>query len=135
MSWIFVQCLIDGSSGFLVVGVIGLQGVGKSSLLNALASAGGAPGDQYGSTYFKEAGTVELLANNLRSSGIDLLCTQERMFLLDSQAALSLSLADSLIRSAGSFSNNPVGGLMAPHYTQVRGTLILSFFFDVDVLY
>ncbi|KAJ7310879.1 smg-9, nonsense mediated mRNA decay factor, partial [Desmophyllum pertusum] len=89
--------LLD-QTDFLVVGVIGPQGVGKSTVLSVLGGAGPSLDSRFvthqaaASLWFPyhEDGTNQ-------TAGIDMSVTQERVILLDTQPLLSAALLDRLI--------------------------------------
>ncbi|CDS37499.1 conserved hypothetical protein [Echinococcus multilocularis] len=85
-------CFIE-NSGFLVVGVIGLQGVGKSSVANLLANRliEGPP--------FESPFPVQTLDSLVEgypktTAGVDVYITQDRIIILDTQPILDWSLTD-----------------------------------------
>lgn len=85
-------CFIE-NSGFLVVGVIGLQGVGKSSVANLLANRliEGPP--------FESPFPVQTLDSLVEgypktTAGVDMYITQDRIIILDTQPILDWSLTD-----------------------------------------
>ena len=87
---------LSDQSDYLVVGVIGLQGSGKSTILSLLG--GNNEKDAYRSYIFqpqvkgvREDGVHE-------TTGIDIFVTQERIILLDTQPVLSPSVLDSYIQ-------------------------------------
>ncbi|VDM31581.1 unnamed protein product [Hydatigera taeniaeformis] len=85
-------CFIE-NSGFLVVGVIGLQGVGKSSVANLFANrlVEGPP--------FESPFPVQTLDSLVEgypktTAGVDIYITQDRVILLDTQPLIDWSLTD-----------------------------------------
>ncbi|CAH8582754.1 unnamed protein product [Schistosoma turkestanicum] len=88
-----VQDLFVDNSGFLVVGAIGLQGSGKSSVLNILANC---ISDNCGvfDAPFSIQTLKDVLTNNPCTGGINLYITQDRVILLDAQPLLSFALTN-----------------------------------------
>lgn len=100
------EYLEAGNTNFTVVGVLGLQASGKSSLLNALL-LGQLPGQEdspggSGERQFPVESLDNLLGNELRTRGVLLQTTAERLLLLDCEALLALPSAEALIKSAAS---------------------------------
>ncbi|KAH8868725.1 Protein SMG9 [Schistosoma japonicum] len=88
-----VQDLFVENSGFLVVGAIGLQGSGKSSVLNILANC---ISDDCGvfNAPFNVQTIKDVLTNSPCTGGINLYITQDRVILLDTQPLLSFALTN-----------------------------------------
>ncbi|CAL8098204.1 unnamed protein product [Calicophoron daubneyi] len=98
-----IQDLFVENTGFLVVGVIGLQGSGKSSLLNILANQ--LPNDaSLLDGPFAVQSIKNILTNSPETGGIDLYITQDRIILLDTQPLLSFSLTNYHSQNASSVS-------------------------------
>eukprot|EP00005_Dracoamoeba_jomungandri_P004270 CAMPEP_0174259672 /NCGR_PEP_ID=MMETSP0439-20130205/8481_1 /TAXON_ID=0 /ORGANISM="Stereomyxa ramosa, Strain Chinc5" /LENGTH=226 /DNA_ID=CAMNT_0015343659 /DNA_START=154 /DNA_END=835 /DNA_ORIENTATION=- len=89
-----VNHLLLDQKDFTVIGVIGMEGTGKSTLLNHLVETDGvseAPfATQSEETYYQ--GTHETV-------GIDLTVTSDRFIFLDSQAVLSASILAATMKS------------------------------------
>ncbi|VDK23120.1 unnamed protein product [Taenia asiatica] len=85
-------CFIE-NSGFLVVGVIGLQGVGKSSVANLFANRL-VEGPPFDSPFPVQ--TLDSLVEGYprTTAGVDIYVTQDRIILLDTQPLLDWSLTD-----------------------------------------
>uniref|UniRef100_A0A8C1ZY36 Nonsense-mediated mRNA decay factor SMG9 n=1 Tax=Cyprinus carpio TaxID=7962 RepID=A0A8C1ZY36_CYPCA len=81
----------------LVVGVIGLQGTGKSTIMSLL-SANSPEEDQRAYVFRAQTQEIKERAGN-QSSGIDFYITQERVIFLDTQPILSPSILDHLINN------------------------------------
>ncbi|KAJ8287661.1 hypothetical protein COCON_G00003200 [Conger conger] len=81
----------------LVVGVIGLQGTGKSTVLSLL-SANTPEEDQRAYVFRAQSQEIKERGGN-QSSGIDFYITQERVIFLDTQPILSPSILDHLINN------------------------------------
>ena len=90
-------------SEFTVVGVLGMQGVGKSTLMSLLAGAGwqrgdgaaGEPGELHDPPFAVQSLDTVLQAGH-QTSGVDAVLTGERLLLLDTQPLLSPSVMVSL---------------------------------------
>ncbi|KAL5966978.1 Protein SMG9 [Taenia solium] len=85
-------CFIE-NSGFLVVGIIGLQGVGKSSVANLFANRL-VEGHPFDSPFPVQ--TLDSLVEGYprTTAGVDIYITQDRIILLDTQPLLDWSLTD-----------------------------------------
>merc|ERR1719419_1189216 len=70
----------------VVVGVIGLQGTGKSTVMSLL-SANTAEEDQRGYVFRAQTQEIKERGGN-RSTGIDFFITQERVIFLDTQCVV-----------------------------------------------
>ena len=93
------NALLSDTNDFTVIGVIGAQGVGKSTLMSLLAGARwGEGGSQLHEPPFapQTAETVQQAAH--RTCGCDLYVTPERLLLLDTQPLLSPSVLLELMR-------------------------------------
>nr|VZI24757.1 unnamed protein product [Spirometra erinaceieuropaei] len=87
------------NSGFMVIGVIGTQGSGKSSILNLMANRLDQPSGPLDGPFPVE--TVQsLVNNNPATTGIDMYITQDRVILLDTQPLLSWSVTDIYAQTA-----------------------------------
>ena len=87
--------LLQDQSDFMVIGVIGMQGVGKSTVLSLIA--GNHLSDLPKSYLFKpQTPEVKERASHM-TTGIDLAVTGERIILLDTQPILSPSLLEQSI--------------------------------------
>ncbi|XP_069678162.1 nonsense-mediated mRNA decay factor SMG9 [Periplaneta americana] len=90
-----LEFLLD-QNDFMVVGCLGLQGVGKSTLMSLLA--GNQPDDPPKSLYFKPQGLEHHELGGHCTTGVDLLVTPNRVILLDTQPMLSASVMDRLVQ-------------------------------------
>ncbi|KAJ3598219.1 hypothetical protein NHX12_001730 [Muraenolepis orangiensis] len=81
----------------LVVGVLGLQGTGKSTVMS-LISANTPEEDQRAFVFRAQTPEIKERAGN-QSTGIDFFITQERVIYLDTQPILSPSILDHLINN------------------------------------
>lgn len=89
---------LTDSPDFSVLGMLGPQGVGKSTLLSLLAGA--APTDLgVVNPPFAVQGAEAVLAGAHTTSGVDLSVTAERLLLLDTQPLLSPSVLLEMMRS------------------------------------
>uniref|UniRef100_A0A673J9K9 Nonsense-mediated mRNA decay factor SMG9 n=1 Tax=Sinocyclocheilus rhinocerous TaxID=307959 RepID=A0A673J9K9_9TELE len=111
----------------LVVGVIGLQGTGKSTIMSLL-SANSPEEDQRAYVFRAQAQEIKERAGN-QSSGIDFYITQERVIFLDTQPILSPSILDHLINNDRKLP--PEYNL--PHtYVEMQSLQITAFLFTHD---
>ncbi|PVD28328.1 hypothetical protein C0Q70_10915 [Pomacea canaliculata] len=83
-------------SDYLVVGTLGLQGTGKSTILSLLG--GNTPQDAYRNYIFQPQTKETREEGSHQSVGVDMFATPERIILLDSQPVLSPSILDCMIR-------------------------------------
>ncbi|ERE61913.1 protein SMG9-like protein, partial [Cricetulus griseus] len=81
----------------LVVGVLGLQGTGKSMVMSLL-SANTPEEDQRAYVFRAQSAEMKERGGN-QTSGIDFFITQERIVFLDTQPILSPSILDHLINN------------------------------------
>ncbi|KAG8433777.1 hypothetical protein GDO86_012222 [Hymenochirus boettgeri] len=88
--------LLD-QTDLLVVGVLGLQGTGKSTLMSLL-SANSPDDDQRSYVFRMQSQEVRERAGN-QTSGIDFFISQERIIFLDTQPILSPAILDHLINN------------------------------------
>ncbi|THD22537.1 hypothetical protein D915_006750 [Fasciola hepatica] len=100
-----IQDLFVENTGFLVVGAIGLQGCGKSSLLNVLANQLTNKTTPLDGPFRVQ--TIEnFTTNSPQTGGIDLYITQDRVILLDVQPLMSFALTNYHVRAASSLSSS-----------------------------
>lgn len=84
------EYLLDGNSGFLVVGVLGKKGAGKSTLMSQLASGGvlgrgeEGSGSGGGGVFRVGSAQADALAQHC-TNGVNAFVTSERTILLDVQ--------------------------------------------------
>ncbi|TRY94703.1 hypothetical protein DNTS_021600 [Danionella cerebrum] len=110
----------------LAVGVIGLQGTGKSTVMSLL-SANSPEEDQRAYVFRAQTQEIKERAGN-QSSGIDFYITQERVIFLDTQPILSPSLLDHFINNDRKLP--PEYNL--PHtYVEMQSLQITAFLFTV----
>ncbi|XP_030640442.1 protein SMG9 [Chanos chanos] len=110
----------------LVVGVIGLQGTGKSTVMSLL-SANTPEEDQRAYVFRAQTQEIKERGGN-QSSGIDFYITQERVIFLDTQPILSPSILDHLINNDRKLP--PEYNL--PHtYVEMQSLQIAAFLFTV----
>ncbi|CAH8872573.1 unnamed protein product [Trichobilharzia szidati] len=96
-----LQNLFVDNSGFLVVGAIGLQGSGKSSILNILANHISDDCSIFDGPF--DVQSVDNIINNSPcTGGVNLYITQDRVILLDVQPILSFALTNYHIHMATS---------------------------------
>uniref|UniRef100_A0A8C3ICM3 Nonsense-mediated mRNA decay factor SMG9 n=1 Tax=Chrysemys picta bellii TaxID=8478 RepID=A0A8C3ICM3_CHRPI len=91
-----IEYLLD-QTDVLVVGVLGLQGTGKSMLMSLL-SANQPEEDQRAYVFRTQSQEIKERGGN-QTSGIDFFITQERIIFLDTQPILSPSILDHLINN------------------------------------
>nr|CAH8857866.1 unnamed protein product [Trichobilharzia regenti] len=104
-----LQNLFIDNSGFLVVGAIGLQGSGKSSILNILANYISDDCSIFDGPFNIQS--VDHIINNTPcTGGIDLYITQDRVILLDVQPLLSFALTNYHIHMATSAEASSTSG-------------------------
>lgn len=110
----------------LVVGVIGLQGTGKSTIMSLL-SANTPEEDQRNYVFRAQTQEIKERGGN-QSTGIDFFITQERVIFLDTQPMLSPSVLDHLINNDRKLP--PEYNL--PHtYVEMQSLQIAAFLFTV----
>ncbi|KAM9510521.1 nonsense-mediated mRNA decay factor SMG9-like [Guaruba guarouba] len=110
----------------LVVGALGLQGTGKSTLLSLLAA--NQPDEDPRSFVFRPQGPELRERGGSQTGGIDFFITQERVVFLDTQPLLSPALLDHLINNDRKLP--PEYGL--PHtYIEMQSLQIAAFLFTV----
>lgn len=105
-----MEFLLD-QNDFYVVGVLGLQGSGKSTVLSLISGNNG-----HGRQVFK-AQTDELAELGAHcTNGVDIYITSERVILLDTQPVLSASVMDRIIQ----YEKKSLSG---PEYTSTENAL------------
>lgn len=110
----------------LVVGVVGLQGTGKSTIMSLL-SANTPEEDQRGYVFRAQTQEIKERGGN-QSTGIDFFITQERVIFLDTQPILSPAILDHLINNDRKLP--PEYNL--PHtYVEMQSLQITAFLFTV----
>ncbi|XP_021786842.1 protein SMG9 isoform X3 [Papio anubis] len=110
----------------LVVGVLGLQGTGKSMVMSLL-SANTPEEDQRAYVFRAQSAEMKERGGN-QTSGIDFFITQERIVFLDTQPILSPSILDHLINNDRKLP--PEYNL--PHtYVEMQSLQIAAFLFTV----
>jgi protein SMG9 len=96
-----IDWLVD-QTDYLVIGVLGPQGAGKSTVLSLLA--GNSAQDAYRNYVFQPQ-TKDLKEDALNQTlGVDMFVSPERIIFLDTQAALSAAILDNTIRQDKKFS-------------------------------
>lgn len=118
------EFLEENQTHFLVVGILGEQGVGKSSLMSYLAGGDFLTKD----SIFPCQGRENMERANNKTMGIDMYITEERIIFLDSQPILSPALLEQCIyndrKLSGDF-NGPAAGI------EMQSLQIVSFLFSV----
>ncbi|KAM4651856.1 nonsense-mediated mRNA decay factor SMG9 isoform 1-T2 [Discoglossus pictus] len=120
-----IEFLLD-QTDVLVVGVLGLQGTGKSTLMSLL-SANSLDDDHRSYVFRMQSQEVRERAGN-QTSGIDFFISQERIIFLDTQPILSPAILDHLINNDRKLP--PEYNL--PHtYVEMQSLQIAAFLFTV----
>ncbi|XP_067173018.1 nonsense-mediated mRNA decay factor SMG9-like [Apteryx mantelli] len=120
-----IEFLLD-QTDVLVVGVLGLQGTGKSTLMSLLA-ANQPEEDQRAFVFRPQSPEMKERGGN-QTCGIDFFITQERVVFLDTQPILSPSILDHLINNDRKLP--PEYSL--PHtYVEMQSLQIAAFLFTV----
>ncbi|XP_075910799.1 nonsense-mediated mRNA decay factor SMG9 isoform X2 [Petromyzon marinus] len=91
-----MEMLLD-QTDFLVVGVLGPQGVGKSTIMSLLAT--NSPEDDPRLHAFRSQSQESRERASHHTSGVELFISQERVFFLDTQPVLSASVLDHFINN------------------------------------
>lgn len=120
-----LEALTD-QSDFLVVGVLGCQGVGKSTIMSLLAN-GMALKDKRYCIFAPQSRQTEELGTN-ETCGIDMTVTNERVIFLDTQPILNASILDNLIRHER---NIPSEVTSAENYAELQSLQITTFLLTV----
>lgn len=110
------------SGGFSVITAVGLEGVGKSSVLNRIA----------GKEVFKVHNNQSVNGSDPlkhMTHGLDLHITKERLLLIDSQPLLSASVLDEYLKSCPLSSSTGVDIAEPENYSFMISLQILSFLF------
>lgn len=89
-----MEVLVD-QTNFFVVGVLGMQGVGKSTIMSLLA--GNTATDFYRNFVFQPQNKDTREVGSHQTTGIDMFVTNDRIILLDTQPVLSASVLDVMI--------------------------------------
>lgn len=120
-----IEFLLD-QTDVLVVGILGFQGTGKSTMMSLLSS--NSPDDDQRSYVFRmQSQEVRERAGN-QTSGIDFFISQERIIFLDTQPILSPAILDHLINNDRKLP--PEYNL--PHtYVEMQSLQIAAFLFTV----
>lgn len=118
------EFLEENQTHFLVVGVLGEQGVGKSALMSYLAGGDFLTRD----SVFHCQGRENMERATNKTDGIDMYITEERIIFLDSQPILSPAVLEQCIyndrKLSGDF-NGPAAGI------EMQSLQIVSFLFSV----
>uniref|UniRef100_A0A8C3BQW8 Nonsense-mediated mRNA decay factor SMG9 n=1 Tax=Cairina moschata TaxID=8855 RepID=A0A8C3BQW8_CAIMO len=120
-----IEFLLD-QTDVLVVGVLGLQGTGKSTLMSLLAA--NQPEEDPRAFVFRPQSPEMKERGGSQTCGIDFFITQERVVFLDTQPILSPSILDHLINNDRKLP--PEYSL--PHtYVEMQSLQIAAFLFTV----
>lgn len=118
-----LEVLLD-QTDFLVVGVIGPQGAGKSTVLSVVAGAG-----PFSRSCLFPVQTRQVQEDGTyQTRGIDMAVTQERVILLDTQPLLSAALLDHLIHHDR---NIPPEYTSPENYNEIQSIQIVTFLLTV----
>ncbi|KAK3738536.1 hypothetical protein QZH41_012047, partial [Actinostola sp. cb2023] len=118
--------ILADQSDFLVVGAIGLQGVGKSTILSMLAGA--SPKTEPRSYLFAPQSKQNQELGLHQTSGLNIAVTSERVILLDTQPLLSPSMLDHLIHHDRSI---PSDYSTPENYHEMQSLQIVTFLLTV----
>ncbi|GAB1599005.1 protein SMG9-like [Argonauta hians] len=89
-----MDVLVD-QNNFFVVGVLGMQGAGKSTIMSLLA--GNSSTDYYRNFIFQPQSKDTREVGSHQTTGVDMFVTNDRVILLDTQPVLSASVLDMMI--------------------------------------
>lgn len=92
-----VDSLLE-QSDFLVVGVLGKQGVGKSTIMSLLAGTRTGSGKPY---MFRTQSKEVCEGGGYQTTGVDMVVTGERIVLLDAQPILSEAMLEQFLQNEG----------------------------------
>lgn len=120
-----LEMLLD-LNDYLVVGALGMQGSGKSTVMSFLA--GNDCGDERSSLIFKPESKDTILKASHETYGIDLFVTKERILLLDTQPVLSSSVLDDLLSHE---KNLPPEYTSAENYADMQSLQLAAFLMTV----
>lgn len=120
-----LEILVD-QTNFLVVGIVGPQGVGKSTILSMLA--GTSPFTDSRSPLFPVQSRQAQEDGTNQTSGIDMAITQERVILLDTQPLLSAAILDHWIHHDR---NIPPEYTSPENYNDIQSLQIVTFLLTV----
>ncbi|XP_070551318.1 nonsense-mediated mRNA decay factor SMG9-like [Ptychodera flava] len=120
-----MEMLLD-QTDFLVVGVIGLQGTGKSTVMSLIA--GNAFEDNPRLYAFRQQSRDVKEVAGHQTRGIDFMVTSERIILLDTQPILSASVLDQIIKHEKSL---PPEITTAENCVELQSLQLAAFLFTV----
>ncbi|GFT45173.1 protein SMG9 [Nephila pilipes] len=107
---------LHDASDFYVIGVLGLQGVGKSTVMSIIS---GIHSERSKWQLFKpQTNDLKEIGEHC-TSGIDMYVTNQRVILLDTQPVMSASVMDHMIQ----YEKKPPGG---PDYHSVENALLMQ---------
>ncbi|XP_072049164.1 nonsense-mediated mRNA decay factor SMG9-like [Amphiura filiformis] len=117
---------LQDQSDFLVIGVLGLQGSGKSTVMSLLT---GTQANQPHSSYIFKPQNADIQEQaGHQTRGIDFFVTPERIILLDTQPVLSASMLDYLM---GHEKTLPPEMTSAENYAEIQSLQLAAFLFTV----
>ncbi|GAB6027426.1 smg-9, nonsense mediated mRNA decay factor [Chamberlinius hualienensis] len=117
---------LQDQSDFLVVGVLGLQGTGKSTVMSHLYGGRSTRNPKYGVFKTQTKDQRELGEHGTR--GIDIIITDQRMILLDVQPVLSASIMDHMIQFEKKF---PAEYNSTENALEIQSLQVAAFLFTV----
>ncbi|XP_029432440.1 protein SMG9 isoform X1 [Rhinatrema bivittatum] len=120
-----IEFLLD-QTDVLVVGILGLQGTGKSTMMSLL-SANTPEEDQRAYVFRVQSQEMKERGGN-QTTGIDFFITQERIIFLDTQPVLSPSILDHLINNDRKL---PPEYTLPHTYVEMQSLQIAAFLFTV----
>lgn len=126
------EYLSDTNTNFIVIGAIGPQGTGKSTLLSMLA--GNDHQDMYRQYAFRPASREAVESCRFQSSKISIYVTKARLILLDCQAMFSAAILDEVLRSGrrgGPTKNADLCDGKIEKQIEIESIQLISFLFQV----
>ncbi|PIK60760.1 hypothetical protein BSL78_02324 [Apostichopus japonicus] len=120
-----IEMLLD-LTDYLVVGVLGMQGSGKSTVMSFLA--GNDISDNKSSYIFKPETRETILKASHQTLGVDFFVTKERVILLDTQPILSSSVLDDLLSHEKNLQPEYTS---AENYADMQSLQLVSFLMTV----
>uniref|UniRef100_A0A914UZC1 Protein SMG9 n=1 Tax=Plectus sambesii TaxID=2011161 RepID=A0A914UZC1_9BILA len=127
MEWMdFVQDYLQDNNDFTVIGAIGPQGCGKSTVLSMIA--GNNTLDMYRQYVFRPASREAVETCRHQTAGIQIYITKTRLMLLDCQALFSTAILDEMLRCEKRYNYEYK---TVENYTEMESIQLISFLFQV----